>query len=261
MTTRLLGFLFALCFTSHAEAQTPWSITGSGCVPDETTIKFERHKVGLVSVQHAAGNVDPIALTCPIARFDSGGTHGAIELIYQDSTGNGPAKAFVRARLYQMALGSATPSLLATASSNSSPVTTLNILTSPLFPNTFDFDQYVYWVRVEMDRSSTGQTVIFHSVALLDVTISDIRLKQNIALLGHLDNGLGFYRFSYNGSDQAYVGVMAQEVETIMPNAVLRGSDGHLRVNYSRLGFRMQTWEDWVASGEKIPATAVSAAP
>ena len=41
---------------------------------------------------------------------------------------------------------------------------------------------------------------------------SDIRLKHDIVLLGHLDNGLGFYRFSYNGSDKAYVGVMAQEV-------------------------------------------------
>ena len=38
-------------------------------------------------------------------------------------------------------------------------------------------------------------------------------LKHDITLLGQLDNGLGFYRFSYNGSDKAYVGVMAQEVQ------------------------------------------------
>jgi hypothetical protein len=29
---------------------------------------------------------------------------------------------------------------------------------------------------------------------------SDMMLKHDISLLGHLDNGLGFYRFSYNGS-------------------------------------------------------------
>src|ERR1044072_318461 len=46
---------------------------------------------------------------------------------------------------------------------------------------------------------------------------SDIRLKHDIVLLGHLPNGLGYYRFSYNGSDRAYVGVMAQEVEPVMP--------------------------------------------
>ena len=31
---------------------------------------------------------------------------------------------------------------------------------------------------------------------------SDITLKHDIVLLGHLDNGLGYYRFSYNGSDR-----------------------------------------------------------
>jgi hypothetical protein len=86
--------------------------------------------------------------------------------------------------------------------------------------------------------------------------MSDIRAKHDIVLLGHLDNGLGFYRFSYNGSDKAYVGVMAQEVQTIKPEAVARGSDGYLRVNYDLLGLQMQSWEEWVASGERIPATA-----
>jgi hypothetical protein len=80
-------------------------------------------------------------------------------------------------------------------------------------------------------------------------------LKHDIALLGRLDNGLGFYRFSYNGSEKAYVGVMAQEVQAIMPEAVVRGRDGYLRVYYDRIGVRMQTWEDWVASGQQIPAT------
>ena len=84
-------------------------------------------------------------------------------------------------------------------------------------------------------------------------SISDVRAKHDITLLGHLDNGLGYYRFSYNGSDKAYVGVMAQEVETIMPDAVERGSDGYLLVNYDKLGIRLQTLDEWVASGEKIP--------
>jgi hypothetical protein len=84
---------------------------------------------------------------------------------------------------------------------------------------------------------------------------SDIRLKHDIVPLGHLDNGLGLYRFSYNGSDKAYVGVMAQEVEAVMPDAVVRGSNGYLWVYYDRLGLRMQTWDEWVASGQRIPNT------
>ena len=77
---------------------------------------------------------------------------------------------------------------------------------------------------------------------------SDLALKHDITLLGRLDNGLGFYRFSYNGSEQAYVGVMAQEVQTILPEAVVRGWDGYLEVLYDKLGLKFQTYERWVAS-------------
>ncbi len=87
--------------------------------------------------------------------------------------------------------------------------------------------------------------------------MSDIRAKHAITLLGQLDNGLGFYRFSYLGSDQAYVGVMAQEVEAVQPEAVVHHSDGYLRVDYDKLGFQMQTYEEWVAAGERIPTPSV----
>lgn len=83
---------------------------------------------------------------------------------------------------------------------------------------------------------------------------SDMMLKHDISLLGHLDNGLGFYRFSYNGSDKVYVGVMAQEVQTVMPAAVLRGKDGYLRVFYDKLGLKFQTYDQWASSGAHVPA-------
>jgi Protein of unknown function (DUF3300) len=84
---------------------------------------------------------------------------------------------------------------------------------------------------------------------------SDVALKHDITFLGRLDNGLGFYRFAYNGSDQAYVGVMAQDVQTIMPEAVVRGRDGYLQVFYEKLGLKFQTYERWIASGARLPAT------
>lgn len=82
---------------------------------------------------------------------------------------------------------------------------------------------------------------------------SDIALKHDVVLLGHLDNGLGYYRFSYLGSQKAYVGVMAQEVQTVMPDAVRRGNDGYLRVYYDRLGLKFRTYRDWLAAGGQIP--------
>ena len=89
---------------------------------------------------------------------------------------------------------------------------------------------------------------------------SDIMFKHDIVLLGHLANGIGYYRFSYNGSDRAYVGVMAQEVETVMPQAVVRDREGYLRVFYDRLGVKFQTYEHWIASGARVPVAVVPVA-
>ena len=86
-----------------------------------------------------------------------------------------------------------------------------------------------------------------------------MRLKHNIVLLGRLDDGLGFYRYIYNGGDKAYVGVMAQEVQAIMPDAVVRGPDGYLRVFYDKLGLKFQTYDEWVSSGARIPAVTLVA--
>jgi hypothetical protein len=44
-------------------------------------------------------------------------------------------------------------------------------------------------------------------------------------LLGRLDNGLGYYRFAYSGSEKPYVGVIAQEVRALRPDAVFRGRE------------------------------------
>jgi len=84
-----------------------------------------------------------------------------------------------------------------------------------------------------------------------DCGISDIRLKRDIVQVSRLDNGLGLYRDRYKWSDQVYVGVMAQEVALVRPDAVIQGTDGYLRVDYSRLGLRLMTWDEWAASGEK----------
>jgi hypothetical protein len=50
--------------------------------------------------------------------------------------------------------------------------------------------------------------------------------------------------------------VMAQEVQTVVPEAVVRGDDGYLRVSYDRLGLQFQTYDQWVASGARVPAGA-----
>jgi hypothetical protein len=83
---------------------------------------------------------------------------------------------------------------------------------------------------------------------------SDIRLKQDIVPLGRLADGIGIYRFRYKGDDHTlYVGVMAQEVQNVVPGAVSRDRDGFLRVDYDRLDIAFMTWSDYVARDPAWP--------
>jgi hypothetical protein len=38
-----------------------------------------------------------------------------------------------------------------------------------------------------------------------------------------------------------------------MPEAVVRDSEGLLRVYYDKIGVKFQTYEQWLATGQKIP--------
>ena len=78
---------------------------------------------------------------------------------------------------------------------------------------------------------------------------SDIQLKHDVVRIGTVAEGIGLYRFRYNWSDQVYVGVLAQEVAAVRPDAVIRGDDGYLRVNYDRIGAPYDTWQHWQATG------------
>ena len=83
---------------------------------------------------------------------------------------------------------------------------------------------------------------------------SDLRLKHDIVLVGRLDDGLGYYRFVYNTGHTAYVGVMAQEVQRVAPQAVTLGHDGYLRVDYDLLGLPFETYKRWVITGAHLPS-------
>lgn len=69
---------------------------------------------------------------------------------------------------------------------------------------------------------------------------SDRRLKTDIVRVGRDPRGFGLYRYRYLWSGQAYVGVMADEVRDVVPEAVEAGADGFLRVDYGRLGLELR---------------------
>jgi len=65
-------------------------------------------------------------------------------------------------------------------------------------------------------------------------TFSDRRLKTNIKRIGTHRLGIGIYEFDYVWGEHA-TGVMADEVKTVMPEAVTRHSSGYDMVDYSKL--------------------------
>jgi hypothetical protein len=73
------------------------------------------------------------------------------------------------------------------------------------------------------------------------IMASDIRMKENIKQIHWLPNGLPVYEFEYKpefkdiAGHGKFVGVMAQEVELVQPEAVITNADGYKMVNYGAL--------------------------
>jgi hypothetical protein len=70
---------------------------------------------------------------------------------------------------------------------------------------------------------------------------SDIATKENIKQVGVLPSGINIYEFEYKPEfkDEAghgrFIGVMAQEVQKVIPDAVAIGADGYMMVDYSKV--------------------------
>jgi hypothetical protein len=60
---------------------------------------------------------------------------------------------------------------------------------------------------------------------------SDVRLKEDIELVGQSPSGTNIYSFKYKDKEGKYEGVMAQEV----PWASHVDKEGYLRVDYSKV--------------------------
>ena len=77
---------------------------------------------------------------------------------------------------------------------------------------------------------------------LKKLNMSDRRLKSNVVRVGDHPLGIGLYLFDYTHDCQSpeglgrQFGVMADEVEVVMPAAVSVGADGYKRVDYNMLG-------------------------
>jgi hypothetical protein len=63
---------------------------------------------------------------------------------------------------------------------------------------------------------------------------SDIRVKDDIERIGTLNDGIPIYRYRYKGSPETRIGVVAQDVERVMPEAVAETPSGIKLVDYRK---------------------------
>jgi hypothetical protein len=86
-----------------------------------------------------------------------------------------------------------------------------------------------------------GATLGAAKLAPAAIVASDVRLKENIKLEGVLPSGLNIYSYEYKDEfkDKStaghgrFIGVMAQEAEQLIPEAVSFDKDGFRQVDYS----------------------------
>lgn len=87
--------------------------------------------------------------------------------------------------------------------------------------------------------SSTGQGGGTSSTgglgSFLGAILSDRRTKTDIRHVFTLDNGLPVYEFLYKNSNDIQIGVMADEVENLLPEALGPEIDGYKTVNYNKV--------------------------
>ena len=76
-----------------------------------------------------------------------------------------------------------------------------------------------------------GSSMFGQVAGALTAIQSDIRLKEDINLIGKSPSGINIYNFKYKGDDKTYQGVMAHQV----PHASIVNDEGYLMVDYNKL--------------------------
>lgn len=83
-------------------------------------------------------------------------------------------------------------------------------------------------------RSNSGIGSFIGSIGS-SIAASDKRLKENITKLGTMSNGLDLYEYTYKSNGLTTVGVMADEVAEILPEALGPMVDGYMTVDYDKV--------------------------
>jgi hypothetical protein len=117
-----------------------------------------------------------------------------------------------------------------------SPYSGSNIAPPPIANATAQqgaFDQNTYNQQTGTYNQNLAGLYSLAGASAYGAAKSDRRLKSNINRIGTHKLGIGIYEYDIEGRHE--IGVMAQEVEQVMPEAVIHHPDGYMMVQYGRI--------------------------
>ena len=90
--------------------------------------------------------------------------------------------------------------------------------------------------QVSQSKEKEGKSGLGNALGIgATLLSSDPRLKKNIKKLGEYEDGLGIYQYDYIDGSGPHIGVMADEVKCLRPEALGPTIDGYMTVDYSKI--------------------------
>jgi hypothetical protein len=154
--------LLAVFAGGGARGNDQFNSVAAGCVPGDPAMHFNRYLITAGTVKHQSNKVGLITLYCNIPMAIT--PPKALELTYSDDDPG--TNTFVSAAYIKMHKSSGGITTVATASSNNGiqDGTVHSVETS--FSDTYDLIHYLYYVRVDIDRSRLSNIAVFYGVTV-----------------------------------------------------------------------------------------------
>jgi len=148
-----------------------WQSVANACVPStQSAGKYATIPGGGISF--ASGQVGTIQLVGDIQDWLTNEQYKYLELLYTDSTGTGTS-AHVNAYLFRAHKNTGVAAQIASVrSDNGSAPGTRRLIED--FTHTYDFINYYYYIVVELNRSSTSETVAAYFVRVYGTSTQEI---------------------------------------------------------------------------------------
>ena len=88
--------------------------------------------------------------------------------------------------------------------------------------------------QIDANNAQAGASFLGSAITTgLMAAFSDEELKENLYPVGKLFNGLTVYLYNYKGDNVPQIGLLAQEVAFMKPEAVFVDESGYLKINYA----------------------------